>query len=95
MVRYKGRPSAKTIAKTHPFCVELEAGGRIGQKDIRDNGLVPRAGGLKPMAGAGSCRAGVWFVRECFAVREDAEAFAKQFGGHFQTTRRPINSTHV
>jgi hypothetical protein len=89
MVRYKGRPTVRTVEKTYPFIVELQVpeGGFRGKSSEMAAWYVERR--LQHMAGAGRYSEGLWFTRECFLQAEDAEAFSMKFGGQLTGPGHP------
>lgn len=102
-MRYKGRPSTKSIERDFPHIVEM----RQAVFSYRERGPEIQAWfrerGIQCRDGQGFYLEPDFYVRKCFEFSEDAEAFAKQFGGQLlgpgvlskrplKTRRRPPTS---
>jgi hypothetical protein len=87
MSPYKGRPSAKTIAREFPFVVEIMVPeGGLGRR-LEDMHAFHRQRGLTdhhiPRRRDGEHD----YIRWCFKDLATAEAFAAQFSGTLLTKR--------
>jgi hypothetical protein len=80
-VRYKGRPSEKTLARDYPHCVEIEVplGGLGRQLDAMHD--FHRQHGIKDQRGGWHRNGDRDFIRWRFADADTAAAFAQAFGG--------------
>lgn len=81
MSRYKGRPSLKAIERDFPNIVEMAVPVGGFCRKIDEFEAWRRERGIDSRSGPGDYRDGVWYVRNCFLSRDDAEAFVSRFGG--------------
>jgi hypothetical protein len=83
-MRYKGRPSEQTLARQYPHVVEIAV--PLGGFGRRLDTMYEHLRGVAHQRGPGRNEDEQNFTRWIFARREDAEAFAKPFGGTVVTT---------
>jgi hypothetical protein len=81
MARYKGRPSAQTIARDFPHVVEIRVpGGGFGKRLDAMHDFHARRG-VRALNGPHRHDKGRDFISWCFADSSTAETFAAEFGG--------------
>ena len=85
MARYKGRPSAQTIARDYPHVVEIAmpAGGLGKRLDAMHEFHFRR--GIRVRNGPHRHYKGRDFISWCFADSPTAQTFATEFGGNVLT----------
>jgi hypothetical protein len=80
-MRHKGRPSAQTLARDYPHCVEIEVppGGLGKRLDAMHD--FHRQRGIKDQRGGWHCKGERDFILWRFADADTTAAFAQAFGG--------------